>query len=60
MLQNRIKSKVLWTTTFMLIVLFLKNEFGFELTHYDTYWEMLLVILIEIGIINDPTRKDGL
>jgi uncharacterized membrane protein len=58
-MQNRLKSKVLWTTSITLIVLFLKNEFDIELTSFDSYLEMAMVILVELGVINNPKNNEG-
>ena len=58
-MQNKLKSKVLWTTSIMLVVLFLKNEFDLELTSFDRYLEMIMVILVELGIVNNPNNKEG-
>jgi uncharacterized membrane protein len=58
-MQNRLKSKVLWTTSITLIVLFLKNEFDIELTSFDSYLEMAMIILVELGIINNPKNNEG-
>lgn len=58
-MQSKLKSRVLWTTSIMLVVLFLKNEFEIELTDFDRYIEMLMVILVELGIVNNPNNEKG-
>jgi uncharacterized membrane protein len=54
----RLKSKVAWTTTLILIGLILKHELDIEITNYDIYIELLIGLLIEFGILNNPTDKN--
>jgi membrane protein DedA with SNARE-associated domain len=58
-MQNRYKSKVVWATTAMLLGLILKNQFDIEITAYDKYIEMILFVLVELGILNNPENKEG-
>ena len=55
----RLKSKVAWTTTLILIGLILKHELDIEISNYDLYVELIIAAAIEFGILNNPTAKNN-
>lgn len=58
--QERWRSKVLWVAVISLILLVMKDFFKLDISDAEPISELMLTILIGIGIINDPTNKEGL
>lgn len=58
MYQNKLNSKGVWVSTFALLGIILKNKYEIDMSEYDLFVETLLVLLIQLGILNNPARKD--
>lgn len=58
MIQNRWKSKAVWISTFALLGLILKNTYDIDMKEYNIIVDTLLILLTQLGILNNPTRKD--
>jgi uncharacterized membrane protein len=57
--QRRLKSKMLWTAVLSLILFVAKNYFHYEIPEANELVEMVLLILTLVGILNNPTNKNG-
>lgn len=60
MKQNRFRSWGLWLSVAALIGFVSKTYFGYDIPQFDTLVNMILVILVGFGIINNPTDKTRL
>lgn len=60
MKQNRLKSWALWLSVAALVGFIVKTYIGYEIPQYDTFVNLILVVLSGFGIINDPTNKSNL
>jgi uncharacterized membrane protein len=63
--QNRLKSKVLWSSVISLILLILNtagvfNKIGMSETSIKVILDSILSIFILFGIINNPTDEKSL
>lgn len=58
MKQNRFKSLTLWLSVVALIVFILKTYFNIEVPEIDTLVDLIVIVLIGFGILNNPTDKD--
>lgn len=61
--QNRLKSKIVWTTSLSLILLVvgelgLWNKIGIEESNVKIIIDSILSILVMFGILNNPTNED--
>lgn len=61
MIQNRIKSPVLWTSLISALFLILKGLGIYEIDNelLSKITDIVLSILTAFGIINNPTNKTG-
>ena len=59
MWQNKLKSKVVWTSTATLIIFILKTYFGYEIPQVDTLVDLILVLATVLGIFNNPNNKNS-
>ena len=58
-LKERLKSPVVWTSTFALIFFILKKWLYFEIPQFDEFINLFLGVLIAFGIVNNPTDKEN-
>jgi uncharacterized membrane protein len=60
-LQNRLRSWMLWTSIAALVVFCVKEFAGIDIAPTaDQLLDLLLPILVALGIVNDPTSKQTL
>lgn len=59
-MQNRFKSWALWVSVAALIAFVSKTYFGYEIPQFDTFVNLILVVLAGFGIINNPTNSQHL
>ena len=57
--QSRWKSPVVWTTGAALLALVLKSWFNWEIPNFDAIVTGALAFAVALGIVNDPTNKEG-
>lgn len=57
-MQNRFRSKIVWTSTFALIIFVLKNYFGYEIPKVDELIDLVLVLATVLGVFNNPLDKE--
>jgi len=57
-MQNRLRSKVVWTSTATLIIFILKNYLEIEIPKVDELIELILILATVLGIFNNPTDKE--
>lgn len=60
MKQNRFKSPVLWLAVAALIGFVSKTYFGYTIPEFDTLINLVLVVLVGFGIVNNPENKNSL
>ena len=60
MIQQRWRSKTVWISTFALIGIILKNTYDIDMKEFDTITDTILILLTQLGILNNPTRSDRL
>lgn len=60
MIQQRWRSKAVWISTFALIGIILKNTYDIDMKEFDTIADTILILLTQLGILNNPTRSDKL
>jgi len=60
MIQQRWRSKAVWISTFALIGIILKNTYDIDMKEFDTITDTILILLTQLGILNNPTRSDRL
>lgn len=59
--QNRLKSWALWTSIAALIVFCVKEFAGIDIEPtVNGLLNVMLPVLVGLGIINNPTNKDGI
>ena len=59
--QNRLKSWALWTSIAALIVFCTKEFAGIDIEPtVNGLLNVMLPVLVGLGIINNPTNKDGI
>ena len=58
-MQNRLRSKIVWTSTATLIIFILKTYFNIEIPKVDELIDLILVLATVLGVWNDPTNKEG-
>lgn len=63
-MQNRWKSKVVWTTLIALVVLVggnygLWDAIGMTSETFQSAANMILAVLVSVGIINNPTDSEN-
>ena len=56
-MQNRLKSPVLWASCGALVTFIAKTYFGYELPEFDRLMELVLLVAVGLGIVNNPTDK---
>lgn len=64
MTQSRWKSSVVWTTIVSLIVILIGNYglweyIGMDSEVFQKVANLILSILVMVGILNNPTNKEG-
>jgi len=57
--QNRLRSKVAWSSLLCLIVFVLKQYFDVEVDRADELIELLLLTFTAFGVFNNPEKKNG-
>lgn len=57
-MQNRLRSKVAWTSLIALIAFVAKTYFNFELAEQDKLIELILICMTAFGIWNSPTNRN--
>ena len=60
MMQNRLKSWVLWSSIAAFIVFVLKTYFGVVIPQVDILVNSILSIMVLFGVINNPTDSEKL
>ena len=60
MKQNRFKSPVVWLSAAALVGFVSKTYFGYTIPEFDTLVNLVLVVLMGFGIINNPESKNSL
>ena len=58
-LKERLKSPVVWTSSFALIFFILKKWLCLEIPQFDEFMNLFLGVLIAFGIVNNPTDKEN-
>ena len=63
-MQNRFKSKVVWSTIFALVLFILKNYGLLEVLQlssddYNYIVDSILGIMVILGVLNNPTDSEG-
>jgi len=58
-LQNRLRSKVLWTSLITLILFVVKEYFDIEISKVNELLTLVMTCLIGFGILNNPTDKNN-
>ena len=63
-MQNRFRSKVVWVTIVSLVILLGSNyglwdKIGMTSETFQTAANLILSVLVALGIVNDPTNKEG-
>jgi len=56
--QNRLKSWTVWLATATLIAFVTKVYFSYEIPDWDKLVNLILLVLTEFGILNNPTVKN--
>jgi len=59
-MQNRFQSPVLWLAVAALVGFVSKTYFNYEIPEFDTLVNLILVVLVGFGIVNNPTDKNSL
>lgn len=59
-MQNRFQSWALWLSIAALIGFVSKTYFGYTIPEFDTLINLVLVVLVGFGIVNNPTDKNSL
>jgi len=59
-MQNRLKSPALWVSVGLLIAFVSKTYMGYEIPRVDELVDMIIVVCIGFGILNNPTNPNGL
>lgn len=60
MIQSRWRSKAVWISTFALIGFILKTTYDIDMKEFDDITNTILILLTQLGILNNPTRSDRL
>lgn len=55
---ERLKSPVLLLAVAALVSFITKEWIGFEIPKFDTFFELLLAVLVAFGIVNNPADKE--
>jgi len=59
-MQNRFQSWALWLAVAALVGFVSKTYFNYEIPEFDTLINLILVVLVGFGIVNNPTDKGAL
>jgi len=59
-MQNRFQSWALWLAVAALVGFVSKTYFGYTIPEFDTLINLILVVLVGFGIVNNPTDKGAL
>jgi len=57
-MQNRLRSKALWTSILALMLFVSKTYFNYEIEEGDRLVDTILLILTLAGIFNNPTNNN--
>ena len=57
-MQNRLRSKIVWTSTASLLIFILKNYINLEIAKVDELINLILVLATVLGIFNNPRDKE--
>ena len=58
-MQNRLRSKALWTAVFAFALFVSKTYFNYEIQEGNTLVDGILLILTLAGIFNNPVDKEN-
>ena len=58
-MQNRFRSKVVWTSTATLIIFILKNYLNIEIPKVNELVDLVLVLATVLGVFNNPCDKEN-
>jgi len=58
-MQSRLKSPVLWLAVAALVGFVSKTYFHYEIPQFDTLVNMILMVAVGFGIVNNPTDKEN-
>ncbi len=56
--QSRWRSKTAWVSIISLVLFVLKTYFKIEIPSQDELVNLLMIVLVSIGVFNDPTTTD--
>ena len=59
-MQSRLKSWPLWVSSGALIAFVSKTYFGYEIPEFNTLVNMILVVAMGLGLVNNPSDSTKL
>ena len=57
-MQNRLKSPALWVSVGLLIAFVSKTYLGYDIPRFDELVDMIIVVGIGFGLLNNPTSPN--